>query len=60
MTIDYRDLAVASAKILEIDNLGVSHQAPHSRGWDFGNQPSAFAVAPFRSPLALPTSLPCI
>ena len=46
MAIDHRDPAVASAKILEIDNLGVSHQAPHSRGWDFGNQPSAFAVAP--------------
>ena len=46
MAIDHRDPAVASAKILEIDNLGVSHHAPHPRGWDFGNQPSAFAVAP--------------
>ena len=43
---DYRDLAVAGAKNLEIDNPGVLHHAPHSRGWDFGSQPSAFAVAP--------------
>jgi hypothetical protein len=43
---DHRDLAVASAKNLEIDNPGVLHHASHSRGWDFGSQPSAFAVAP--------------
>ena len=40
--------AVASAKILEIDNLGVGvpNHASHSRGWDFGSKPSAFAAAP--------------
>jgi hypothetical protein len=25
---------------------GILHHAPHSWGWDFGSQPSAFAVAP--------------
>jgi hypothetical protein len=43
---DHRDLAVAGAKNLEIDNPGVLDHAPHSRGWDFSSQPSAFAVAP--------------
>jgi hypothetical protein len=43
---DHKDLAVAGAKNLEIDNPGVLDHAPHSRGWDFGSQPSAFAVAP--------------
>ena len=43
---DYRDLAVAGAKNLEIDNPGVLHHASHSWGWDFGSQPSAFAIAP--------------
>jgi hypothetical protein len=43
---DHRDLAVASAKNLGIDNPDVLHHASHSRGWDFGSQPSAFAVAP--------------
>jgi hypothetical protein len=44
---DHRDLAVAvaGAKNLEIDNPGILHPASHSRGWDFGSQPSAFAVA---------------
>jgi hypothetical protein len=42
---DHRDLAVASAKKLEIDP-GVPHHASHSRGWDFGSQPPAFAIAP--------------
>jgi hypothetical protein len=57
---DYRDLAVAGAKNLEIDNPGVLHHAPHSRGWDFGSQPSAFRCCPFRGPLALSSSLPSI
>jgi hypothetical protein len=43
---DHGDLAGAGAKNLEIDNPGVLHPASHSRGWDFGSQPSAFAVAP--------------
>jgi hypothetical protein len=43
---DHRDLAVAGAKNLEIDNPGVLDHAPHSRGWDFSSQPSASAVAP--------------
>jgi hypothetical protein len=43
---DHRDLAVAGAKNLEIGNPDVLHPASHSRGWDFGSQPSAFAVAP--------------
>jgi hypothetical protein len=43
---DHRDLAVASAKNLEIDSPGVPHHASYSRGWDFGSQPLAFAVAP--------------
>ena len=37
---------LAGAKNLEIDNPGVLHHASHSWGWDFGSQPSAFAVAP--------------
>ena len=45
MAIAYRDLAVAGAKILEIDNLGVFNHVSHSRGWDFGSKPSAFAIA---------------
>jgi hypothetical protein len=43
---DHRDLAVASAKNLGIDNPGVLHHASHFRGWDFNSQPSAFTVAP--------------
>src|SRR5438876_9600661 len=43
---DHRDLVVAGAKNLEIDNPGVLDYASHSRGWDFGSQLSAFAVAP--------------
>jgi len=46
MAIAHRDLAIAGAKILEMDNLGVPNHASHSRGWDFGSQPSAFAIAP--------------
>ena len=45
MAIAHRDLAVAGAKILEIDNLGVFNHAFHSQGWDFGSKPSAFAIA---------------
>jgi hypothetical protein len=47
-SIAYRDLAVAGAKILEIDNLSIDvpNYASHSRGWDFGSKPSAFAAAP--------------
>jgi hypothetical protein len=45
---DHRDLAVAGAKDVEIDNPGVLFHAPHSRGWDFGSQPSVFAVAPLK------------
>src|SRR5271170_2365001 len=46
MAVDRRDLAVTSAKNLEIGNPGVLRHASHSRGWDFSSQPSAFAVAP--------------
>jgi hypothetical protein len=42
---DHRDLAVAGAKNLEIDNPNVLDHAPRSRGWNFGSQLSAFAVA---------------
>jgi hypothetical protein len=47
---DHRDLAVAvaGAKNLEIDNPGILHPASHFRGWDFGSQPSAFAVTPLK------------
>jgi hypothetical protein len=45
LAMDHRDLAVASAKNLEIGNPGVLHHPSHSRGWDFDSQPSAFTVA---------------
>ena len=44
IAIAHRDLAVTSAKILEIDNLSIFNHVSYSRGWDFGSKPSVFTI----------------